>query len=452
MVLGALTILTVMLTEFQSESSADLSSALYTRDSIKAEYAARSAVNLSRLLIASEPTIRKALAPLFIMMRRGPPQIPVWEFAEPVLGAFNDEIGGEQFTALSGVNLAEGRNLGFEGANFSVQVVDEDSKINVNQPARGDLFSQNRLAAQLLGLISPPQDDPLFQGRDADGEFTDRSVLCSSIIDWTDPDQDAFVCDLSNTTAQQSAAEDSFYSLLDHPYSRKNAAFDSLEELRMVRGVGDDFWETFVDPRPESPHKRNLTVWGQGAINVNTANPQTILAVVCSAAPSYELCLNAEAQIQFLSTMALVRGASAGAPLFGSPKVFINALKGKGMFGTLLGALGIKPLQEGQLLSERELLKVITTESKVFSVYATGRVSSGKRETAVRVHAVVDFRGAPTPEEMLKQAEERLKNLTNPSAATEPEDDELPEGATEDAISGAFQPDPGGNILYYRVN
>ena len=53
LVLGALTILAVMLTDFQDETSAELGSALSTRDSIKAEYAARSALQLSRLLIAA---------------------------------------------------------------------------------------------------------------------------------------------------------------------------------------------------------------------------------------------------------------------------------------------------------------------------------------------------------------------------------------------------------------
>ncbi|HEX9618909.1 MAG TPA: type II secretion system protein GspK, partial [Polyangiaceae bacterium] len=202
MVLGALTLLTVMLTELQGESSAELGSALSERDGLKAEYAARSAVNLSRLLIAAEPTIRAAIAPLFLLQRQGPPQIPVWEFADQVLGAFNDAAGSERFTALSSVNLAEGRNLGLEGAGFEVTVVDEDSKINFNLPARGDAFSQARLAAQVMGLIGGLQYTPMFERRDADGSFSDRQAVCSAIIDWTDPDQDEYRCDTDSATAQ----------------------------------------------------------------------------------------------------------------------------------------------------------------------------------------------------------------------------------------------------------
>ena len=51
----------------------------------------------------------------------------------------------------------------------------------------------------------------------------------------------------------------------------------------MVRGVSDDFWANFVDPDPNDAHRRNVTIWGQGKVNVNTANAQTILALVCGA-------------------------------------------------------------------------------------------------------------------------------------------------------------------------
>ena len=156
MVLGALVVLSVMLSEFQDETAADFGSALSERDAVKAEYAAKSAVNLSRLLIAAEPSIRKSLAVFFLMMRQGPPQIPVWEFADQALGAFNDKVGNEAFGALAGINMADGKNLGLEDAGFEVEIVDEDSKINLNQPARGDAFSQIRLGSQVMGLIMHP--------------------------------------------------------------------------------------------------------------------------------------------------------------------------------------------------------------------------------------------------------------------------------------------------------
>ncbi len=450
LVLGSITVLTVMLAEFQDETSAELGSSLVERDQLAAEYAAKSGLNLARLLIAAEPTVRRAMAPLFLMMRQGPPQIPVWEFADGVLGAFNDAAGAESFATLAGVRVADGKNLGLEGASFELQVVDEDSKINVNAAARADAISKARLAAQLLGLMNGPQYDPLFEGRDADGQFSDRQTICAALIDWADPDADAYTCDPHGGVAQQAGAEDAFYERLERPYHRKNAAFDSLEELRLVRGIGDDFWATFVDPEPDNPSKRVLTVWGQGTINVNTANPQTVLALVCGyAVPGTPLCTDPLEAAKFLSVMSLVRGFTAGAPLFGSPRAFINALKGRGMFGAALASMEMQPVQ---LLSEAELLKAVATESKVFSIYATGTVKSGTREARLRLHAVVDFRGAPPPGMNPLLAEQLAGGgaAADSAKAGAAQLAGLPEGAGQGTITGAFQPSAAGTIVYYR--
>lgn len=443
LVLGALTILTVFLTEAQNESAADLAGALAARDQLIGEYAAKSAVNLSRLVIAAEPTIRGAIGPLLALMNGGqvPGQIPVWEHADKALGAFNDEIGQKAFSQLASVDTKAGKNLGIEGAHFEVRIIDEDSKIDVNSPARGEAFSETKVANQLMGLMFGPQNDPLFSQRDADGQFSDRQQICAAIIDWADPNQDQTSCDVASETAQAAAPEDSFYSLLDHPYERKNAAFDSFEELRRVRGMSEDFWATFIDPDPDRPDKRVVTVWGQGTINVNTANPQVILTLICqpNAAPEAPICVDPVESAKFLSVFGLVRQVTAGAPIFGSPTAFINALKGKGMFGDLMAMVQLEPIQ---LKSDDSLKKSIATESKVFSIYATGYVGNGRREARTRVHAVVDFRGAPPPG-VSAQALEQAKDA---AAALDPT------GTAAQQIEAALKPSPGGNIIYYRVD
>lgn len=459
MVLGALTILTVMLTEFQDESSAELGSALSARDALKAEYAARSGINLSRLLIASEPTIRKALAPLAAMMGQQAPQIPVWAFADQVLGAFNDEEGAKQFQQLASVDLNEGENLGLDVASFDIQIVDEDSKININAGAR-DLRTQTRFATQLLGLIGPPQYSPLFDRRDVDGNFSSRQAICSAIIDWADSNQELFDCNLADGSAPTGAAEDSYYRMLDEPYRRKNAPYDSLEELRMVRGIGDDFWATFVEPDYADPDSRTLTVWGQGKLNINTANAQTLVAIICGmAVDGTAVCNEPDQTLMFVGMINLVRQFTKGMPLLGSPKAFISALQHKGMLGQLFKSFGVPLIQ---FKSQSETAKVIAVESKVFSLYSTGRVKSGQRETRVRVHAVVDFRGAPALPQMSSQMRNQLQSLGYDLSS-------LPGGAAgatgaqggtagnsgnlgDEAIVATLQPQPGGRIIYYRMD
>jgi general secretion pathway protein K len=477
LVLAALTVLTVMLTEIQDESSAEFGSALAARDALVAEYAAKSAVNLARLLIAAEPTIRQSLTLVFALVG-GPRQVPVWQYADRILGAFNDSDGADSFASLAGVDPKLGKNLGFAGGGFKLDIVDEDSKININVAARGDAFSQTRLASQLIGLIGSPQYNAMFEGRDADNQYSDRRAVCSAIIDWADPDQDQAVCDPTSTTAQQTGAEDSFYQLLKKPYQRKNAAFDSLEELHRVRGISDDFWSTFVDPDPDNPDKRILTVWGQGSVNVNTANPQTLLALVCQASNNTAvMCQDANEAQKFLMALTMLRSFMPGLPVFANAQEFVNALQqgstaaasatpgqpaapaaagGGSPVAMIMKAMGIQPIP---LISAAQTQKEVTTESKVFSIYATGYVHSGKRESSVRIHAVVDYRGVPTPAQMAQQLLQMLNPQAANSANTPPSGAPPPAPTAANSAAGqqsgiqaALKPGSGGNIIYYRVD
>jgi general secretion pathway protein K len=281
------------------------------------------------------------------------------------------------------------------------------------------------------------------------------------MIDWVDTNFETAVCDTSGQ-AQQNAAEDSFYQLLKKPYARKNAPLDSIEELRLVRGVSDDFWATFIDPDPDKPDKRVVTVWGSGKVNVNTANPQTVLAIVCAnAVDGTAVCTDPAEALKFLGAMEMMKGFTAGAPIFGTPNQFVNAMKGKGMFALAAEALQLKPIE---FKSPDELKKAISIESKVFSIYITGYVKAGKRETRVRIHAVVDFRNAPPPgvPTGLVDALSKLNNGNNPldtgsggstgTGGSGGTNADLPPGATDSAIASAFAPSPGGNILYYRID
>ena len=448
MVLGAIAVLTVMLAEFQDDTSTELAGAVAEKDGVQAEYMAKSAVNLSRLLIASEPTVRAAIAPLFMMMKKTPPQLPVWEFSDRILGMFNDEQASKETTSAIGLDFSQGKNLGMPEGHFELVIVDEDAKINVNLGASNEI-AHIRLAKELMGLMAGPQFNPLFEQNDALGQRHDRLQICSALIDWSDVDESTFNCDMTQSGGSGGGAvEDAYYQLLKIPYRRKNAPYDSLEELHMVRGVGDDFWATFVDPDPEKPQKRVVTVWGQGAINVNTANAQTLLGVVCAGAPTAEVCTNPLQASSFLTGVTMARGITMGAPLFGNANDFIKMMKGEGQMGPMLTMIGMKPVK---FLSESEFSKSITTESKMFSIYAVGVKKGVKRETRIRVHAVVDFRtAAPLTGPSLPG------NLGGPNAAlgSNPAASQVqtkPTGSETGAINAAMMPSTGGTVVYYRV-
>jgi general secretion pathway protein K len=450
MVLGSLTILSVMLSEFQDEMSIEFSSAMSDRDALKAEYAAKSAINLSRLLIAAEPTVRQAAGLLLGALGQGgkPPQIPIWAFSGQILGAFNDAEGAEMFKSLANADISSGVGLGLEGAGFHVTIVDEDAKIGVNNAGRST-FGARDVGRQLMGLLGGPQYDPLFERSSLEGDYSTRLDICSAIIDWVDANQDMESCD-GTSQATSAPAEDAYYRNLSDPYQRKNAAFDSLEELRLVRGVGDDFWATFIEPEPDDPSQRPVSIWSQGKININTTNPRTLLSYICAwATPDTQLCNDPTGQLplNFLQMMSIAQGMIAGIPIFKSPKQLREALEGKGQFASFMETAGIPPIK---FLSSSSFESGLALESKVFSIYAEGYVRQAKRETIVRIMAVVDFRRAPTVEDLVAQAT-GAGSTPNATDQTQP-DSSTTSGDAPAGITGALVPSTAGRVVYYRVN
>jgi general secretion pathway protein K len=444
MVLGAIAIMVVMLAEFQDDAGAEFAAATAARDSVQAEYFARSSINLSRLLIAAEPTMRAGIAPLFMLMKRTPPQLPVWEYADRILGAFNDKEASQDFVGLSGLDLNSGKNLGLKGGHFEVQIVDEDAKINVNMGASNEI-AHIRLAKELMSTMAPIQYNPLFEQRDSSGNYNDRLTICSALIDWADPDEQLYSCDMTNA-ASSNAVEDAWYQLLPKPYRRKNAPYDSLEELHMVRGISEDFWATFVDPDPTSPKKRVMTVWGQGTVNVNSANGLTLYAITCAGAPTADLCTDPMQMQMFLMGVMMAQGITMGAPLFGSPNDFVKTMEGQGMLGPLLTAMGMKPVK---FQSESDFAKSISTESKVFSIYAVGVVKGYKRETRVKIHTVVDFRGAPS---LTGSSAPTSGTPSSPALGGGPSQTSGSSAATgADQLAAMMSQGVGGQVLYFNI-
>jgi general secretion pathway protein K len=450
MVLGAISVLTVLLAEFQDETSADVAAALADRDGVQAEYMARSAINLGRLLIATEPTIREAITPLFAFLKKKPPQIPVWEFSDQLLGAFNDQESIKGFAGNLNLDLSQAKNLGLPNGRFELVIVDEDAKIDVNLGASNEI-AHIRLAKELMGLMVGPQYDPMFDNRDSQGQFHDRLTTCAAIVDWADVDEQLFNCDFTQQNASTATGvEDAYYQLLTPPYRRKNAPYDSLEELHLINGVTDDFWQTFVDPDPNNPKKRLVTVWGGGAVNVNTANAQTLLGVVCAGAPQAELCIDPMQTGMFIMGVTMARGITMGAPIFSTTSDFIEALKGQGDLGPLLAMIGLKPVK---FQSESDFKKSITTDSKMFSLYAVGVIKGYKRETRVSVTQVVDFRQAPSITSMGAPGSSSGQQ-TPGSPATAPSSTAASTTTSTNAsgpISAALQPSTGGTILFFHI-
>jgi len=91
--------------------------------------------------------------------------------------------------------------------------------------------------------------------------------LIDALKDWIDPDNE--------TT--RFGAEEGYYQSLEIPYACPNAPFSSLGELRWVKGMTRTILFGGEDDRPGL--FQYLTVYGDGKININTADPLVLRAL-----------------------------------------------------------------------------------------------------------------------------------------------------------------------------
>jgi type II secretory pathway component PulK len=141
--------------------------------------------------------------------------------------------------------VPERLDLHIDQTRFSYRITDEGARLNLNRATREVL-------------------DRLFQ--EAGVEKTVRDEIVDSIQDWRDP----------NEEHRLNGAESDYYLGLAVPYRSKNADFDSVDELLQVRGVT----RALLYGRPEAPGlAENLTVFGTGGVNVNTASPAVLRAL-----------------------------------------------------------------------------------------------------------------------------------------------------------------------------
>ncbi len=402
MVIVAITILAVFVADLMESSATEFHVAESERDRLKAEYLAKSGLNLTRLLIAHEPDIRRLVAPVYQMVvGRPPPQLNVWDFGSTLLAPFANYKEAKAMVETSGVDFSLMQGVVDTGGTFDVVTVPENGKINLNIPLffSGDQ-ARRSIAMQLFALLGGYQSpespyDPMFSARDPDGHYTTRLDIVSDIIDWWDYDDQRTVFDPGSSSVQTAGSEDNIYAQFPDPYVVKNAPFDSLEELRLVRGVGDDFWATFVEPKADDPHARKVTIYGSGAVNVNMAPPEVLLARLCSFVTNQPLCAD---PLQAMSFIQLFNTARSFLPiaLFTTPDDFINfvsgtASKGMDMYAMLSLMLKGSPLMAWTPMVipadlRPQIAQMFLTQASIFTIESTGRVGRAQAKMTMVVN------------------------------------------------------------------
>jgi general secretion pathway protein K len=236
--------------DFAYNARVDLEAAANARDELRAEYLARAGIQLSRLLI-------KVQSSVLDRNRQFVGDIQISDFAPYLVKAFGgaaDEQAG--IGALIGVDFSQMKGLGVgKGASFDLNMEAEDGKLNLNCGGGfAETAKQGQLYAILYAMMWPPRYNRLFETPDVDGQYFTREDTAKAIIDWADADEQRY-----DPAGGSSGAEDYRYDAQRDPYRAHNQLYDTVEELNLVRGVGDPFWGSFGDM---------MTVYGGCKVNV----------------------------------------------------------------------------------------------------------------------------------------------------------------------------------------
>jgi len=142
----------------------------------------------------------------------------------------------------------------FEEGHFLVDVRDLSGRIQINRLVNEQGEYNDAQRDILLRLLNFPEF-----GLDSE----EAENLVDAIKDWIDEDNEV----------TRFGAEDAYYLTLEKPYPCKNGPLEFPEELLLVRGMTQAlFYGT-----EESPGiSRYLSTYGEGKININTADPMVL--------------------------------------------------------------------------------------------------------------------------------------------------------------------------------
>jgi general secretion pathway protein K len=130
------------------------------------------------------------------------------------------------------------------------------------------------LADNLLSVLE------LMEEESADLPETDPPTIINSVKDWLDKDEDLIT--------GLSGAESDYYEELDPPYACKNAPFDHISEVRLVKGITPELFSGLAGAGGLGDY---ITVYGAekqndetfsfpGKININTAGLPVLKVLV----------------------------------------------------------------------------------------------------------------------------------------------------------------------------
>ena len=249
MTISSLTLLIAIISQFTYDTTVQLAQAANARDEVRAHYMARSAVNLSRMLIKIQtrfidPIMGNAQKMLGDSLGPGMGlSLRITDYAGAIMGFFGgtkEEAAG--LGSLIGIDIAQAKGLGMKHGSLDAEISTEDGKINLNcgSGAAWNAQSQGVLYQQLLGLMYSPRYNPMFEFPNANGQIVERTEVATALIDWADGDEQRF------SPLGAAGGEDYRYNASKDPYRAHDNSYDTVEEAAQVYGMGADMIEAFM--------------------------------------------------------------------------------------------------------------------------------------------------------------------------------------------------------------
>jgi general secretion pathway protein K len=275
-------ILTVIVTEITYIARMRQQTANNQKDRVQAYWIAKSGVGIYQLILSANKELGKnqfiqefglgdslwQMVPVIntgIMRMLFVTEAPGENVSEESIEEFKEDgtISEEVTEASRDGGVFNRRNfLDFEG-DFTVEVKDTESKIDINQMSNeSGTIQESTVAQRLYALMGGEENDQWFLERNID-----RWEIIGNIKDWVDND--------SYRSSGLGGQEDSLYVNLDPPYMTKNAKFDSTDEIRLVDGWNGEVYEKFSD---------KFTIWSNGKFNLNSFDEDMHRALIRASA------------------------------------------------------------------------------------------------------------------------------------------------------------------------
>lgn len=488
-VLVTIVLLSASVVEFSYTNRVNLALASNGRDQVKAYFLAKSAVNISKLLLSFQFALQDESREteddmgrlIGRAMRRS--NFQIYQYVDLLMGPFNS---GKLESPVGGINLSETGVKGFGDftGEMASRVVPEEGRIDINQFAKNNLDEGD--LSQLCAMVLDERYKNIFEQKDDNGELLDRAAVLQYLIDFVDFDEEAILLGNDCTIRGSGGDELRPYDRTESKIEPRNAKLTHVAELYLVHGITDPFMQAFED---------QLTVYPVGKPNLNVAQAPVFYSILCqnaviqgqvgnNAGATIDICARAPAI--GLQVMLIAMALDGVRAFFENPlsvllayvggtdsKLLPSAKKGQpvGFLSVsqfpayiddfkqnpqlMAQFLAYSPMYQQLAMSNPQfafdpvnpqfpawtvefnragLMKSVTTASpKIYRIYATGRYGT----TESTIEAVVDFNRTIRRLPSEKQLEDQE---TDPEALKELKE------ARREQLKGL----PRGRIMYWR--